>query len=1441
MAWRQVSVQFSSAWSAKMTLSQPGRRSFFVLVLFFLIPFRFSAAQSTAIAPRIVQPLNEKQLITLRGNVHPLARPEFDQGSVADSQPMTRMLLLLQRGPEQEATLRQLLDDQQSKSSPNFHRWLTPEEFGAQFGPADSDLLAVTQWLASQGFTDINVGPGHGVIEFSGNAAQVRNAFHTEIHQFRVGVEDHLANISDPQIPAALAPAVAGIVSLHNFPRKSHSRYLGAAHRERNGSKLQPLFTFPYGNGNFYALGPGDFSKIYNAQPLISAGIDGTGQTIAVVGETQINPQDVSDFRSVFGLPDNFSSSNIVLNGMDPGITSQGEESESDLDVQWSGGVAPGATVKFVLSASTSASAGIDLSSLYIVENNLADVMSVSYGACEADLGSVENAFYNQLWEQAAAQGITVAVSSGDGGSAGCDDFNDQAVATRGIAVSGLAGTPFNVSVGGTDFNQINVWANYWNTVNDTVTGSSANGYIPETPWNENCAQLGPTGCGASAPQGSVNIVAGSGGPSGIYGKPKWQMGVLGVPNDNHRDQPDISLFASSGFTGSAYIVCQSDRTGVPCNLNSYGYTFHLSGGTSASAPAFAGIMALVNQYQAAHGGSPRQGNPNYVLYALAKKSGASCASTSPQGANCIFNDVVKGNDFLKTRYGNSVGTNSVACQGGTPNCNSNSAAVNGVLVDPSHTSTEAWTAAAGYDMATGLGSLNVNNLATNWTSASTIGTTTTLALSPTTGITHGQNENVTITANVKPTSGSGVPSGEVSLLAKLSDGSTRGLDHFTLANGAITSAKTQNLPGGTYQVYAHYAGDGTNAPSDSPSTQVTVGKESSQTFIVVPSFDSSGNQLSGNANSVTYGSRYIIRMYVTNGSAVASTTGPPSLTCENVNQFTCPTGSVTLAGNSAPIDGGTFALNNQGYTRDIAPTLTGGTYSLAASYSGDNSYSPSTSATDTFTVTPAPTQLTLNANSGPLIGSPLSLYILGIPNVTTGANATGSVSIFDGNALVAGPLPVACIYCAQGEPATFSASTQVTFSTGGDHTITAKYSGDPDYAAAASSPIVVHPLYPTTMTVTASSTSVNFGQSVTITATVATSGKSPAMTGSFNFYGSYTPIPGGPITGTLSTDASGNQILTATVTTTPQSSEFLQVNFTGDSNFEGAYNTSSLINVDIPDFSLNLPSSSFNIMAGQTGTLQISVTPATNNASPVTLSCNGNMPAGYSCSIQPLIVNLANGISVPATLTLAPGSAAPAVMIHAASPKRNFLFLFPHWRNPLWPLAVLSGFAAFLCACRASNTKNRRASLGFGLACVISLIIGCGGGGTTTPPPPPPPGPFATSTALTTGSAKVAQGTQFTLTATVTGQGNPSGTVNFYANGGWIGTSNLTAGTTTLSATLPFAGLYSVNAQYLGDARNETSTSANVAEAVTGTTVFQVNGQTGSQFHSANVVVTLQ
>ena len=279
-------------------------------------------AQTANLAARVTQPVDGENLVTLRGNTHPLARPENDQGAAPDSLPMERMLLVLQRSAEQETALRKLLDEQQIKSSPNFHMWLTPEEFGEQFGPVDADVQAVTGWLSFQGFQVSHVAAGRTVIEFSGTAGQVRQAFHTEIHKYVVDGKEHWANASNPQIPAALAPVVAGFASLNNFPRNPLTHSLGTFTRSKATGEVQPLFTYPVSCGSgtcyYFAIGPADFATIYNLASLWSSGTDGSGQTIAVVGETNINPQDVADFRAMFGLPVN--PPNIILNGPDPGI-----------------------------------------------------------------------------------------------------------------------------------------------------------------------------------------------------------------------------------------------------------------------------------------------------------------------------------------------------------------------------------------------------------------------------------------------------------------------------------------------------------------------------------------------------------------------------------------------------------------------------------------------------------------------------------------------------------------------------------------------------------------------------------------------------------------------------------------------------------------------------------------------------------------------------------------------------------------------------------------------------------------------------------------------------------------------------------------------------------------------------------------------------------------
>jgi hypothetical protein len=891
-------------------------------------------------AARITQAIDESQLVRLAGNVHPLAQKEFDQGRVSGLAPMKRMLLLLKRSADQESAVAQLMVDQYNANSPNFHKWLTPEQFGTQFGPSDADIQTVTTWLRGHGFEVAKVSKGRIAIEFSGTAAQIREAFHTEIHTFVVNGEKHLANASDPQIPAALAPVIKGLAPLNNFRAKPAHHVAGEFTKSTATGEVQsvkPEFTTSGGN---YAIGPTDFATIYNVAPLWAAGTDGTGQSIAVIGVSNINPQDITDFRTLFGLTTTGAAKPIVvIDGADPGIINDGSETEALLDVEWSGAVAKGAQIHLVIAADTDIASGFLLAVFNVLDNNSDPILSFSFGNCEPNLGVQGNNLFLSLWEQAAAQGITVNVATGDPGSAGCEDQNAHAPnpAKTGLQVSGFASTPFNVAVGGTDFNDAGTQLTYFNASNDPTFLASAKGYIPESTWNESCTNAAfganaEANCNNAANQAAVITVGGSGGAShcftltgttcsGGYAKPAYQSFITaahGMPNDGHRDIPDVSLFASSGFNKSFYAVCEADKVTAPSCMKNQMFHFLGVGGTSASTPSFAGIMALVNQKNG------RQGNANFALYKLGQlqfQAGTACNSLpSPApNANCTFNDV-------------TTGTIAMPCTKGTMDCTASAADAIGVL--------NGFNATAGYDLATGLGTINANNLVNNWANALTVftPTTVTLALSPTTGLTAGQNATVNIA--VTPKSGTGTPSGDVSLTSNAATGN--GVDGFKLdANGAVVNGTTNQLTGGTYMITARYGGDGTFAPSVSLPVSVTVGKASSTA--------------TGSVLVSTGGGKF---------ATFTSGPGPVTLFLKAIIGSTVtllPTGTVdfvdTVNGVSTTV-ASKVGVNSasEAFTASGIPTFTAGNHSIVANYSGDASFTASTSAAVTFTITAAGT-----------------------------------------------------------------------------------------------------------------------------------------------------------------------------------------------------------------------------------------------------------------------------------------------------------------------------------------------------------------------------------------------------------------------------------------------------------------------------------------------------
>ncbi|MFZ1166195.1 MAG: S53 family peptidase [Candidatus Sulfotelmatobacter sp.] len=541
---------------------------------------------------RITSFIDDDQRVTLRGNVHPLAQAQYDAGAVAPDFPMEHMLLTLLPDSTQQDVLNQLVDAQHNPESPYYHQWLTPEQYGERFGVSDADTAQIVSWLQEHGMQVEEVTAGRRSIIFSGTAAQVQTAFHTAIHTYKIGDEVHHANVNDPEIPAALVQVVGGVVSLHDF----HSEPMHGLVR-----KPSPDFS----SGGAYYLAPADFATIYDLNPLYQQSITGSGQSVAIVARSNINIADARQFRTFFGLPAN--DPQIIVNGTDPGIWSANEETEADLDVEWSGAVARSATIKFVVSKSTNSSDGVDLSAQYIVNHNLAPVMSTSFGLCEASLGSSGNSFLNSLWQQAAAEGITVFVSSGDSGAAGCDSAS-ALTATHGRAVNGLCSTPYSVCVGGTEFNDLANPTLYWSPSNSSGTQASALSYIPEIVWN------------ASGPD--YGLWASGGGASAVYAKPSWQAGT-GVPADGKRDVPDVAL-SSAGHDG--YLIYQNGE-------------LYVVGGTSAASPSFAGVMALVVQNTAA-----RQGNASVAFYSLASKQRAGGAS--------VFHDTTIGNNSVPGQAG---------------------------------------------------------------------------------------------------------------------------------------------------------------------------------------------------------------------------------------------------------------------------------------------------------------------------------------------------------------------------------------------------------------------------------------------------------------------------------------------------------------------------------------------------------------------------------------------------------------------------------------------------------------------------------------------------------------------------------------------------------------------------------------------------------------------
>ena len=845
---------------------------------------------------RIAQPIETANAVPLTGTLHPMARSEFDTGLVDNAKVLQGMIINFKRSAAQEANLKALLAAQQDPSSPSYHQWLTPAQFGQQFGMSADDLAQVSAWLQQEGFTITSVSQSNNSISFNGSVASVERAFQTQIHNYRVNGETHFANSTEISIPIALGGLVNNVHGLNNFllkPRLVKRRFTSGL------------------TGSHY-LAPGDLAVIYDINPLYTAGDTGKGVTLVVVGQTDIVPSDITDFRAAAALSVN-NPTVVTVPGTTPLSVAAGaasnDLSETDLDLEYSGGVATGATVILVNSGD------VGTSLQYAIQNTIngitVPIISQSYGACEASYETAAITATESLLEQANSQGQTVVLAAGDTGAADCDDSSTQTItsATQGLAVDYPGSSAYVTDAGGTEFMGDGTAAapqtgagTYWSAngsgsvSNDVLT--SAKSYIPEMAWNDTTFAISQGG----------GLSAGGGGASALFAKPSWQTGVPNIPADSHRDVPDISLDASPDH--DSYIYCtQVTTAGSPnayvssCQATSFRVSdpgqsdnddfLALAGGTSFAAPEFAGLLAVIEQKLATGGGL---GNINPTLYKL-----ASNATTYASA----FHDITTGN-------------NQVPCTAGSPNCPTGSNPVIG------------YAAGTGYDQATGIGSVDANNLATAFAAqVAATGTKTALTVSPGTSVAIA--EAVTFTATVTPnTAGATGPTGTVTFT--VDNVAQTPVSTLSTASPYTATFKTDFPSAGTHVVSATYSGDSNYTMSSSSSVSVTVVSSGTQTTTTA---------VVASPTSFAIGASLTLTATVS-GQTAGTLTGPVTFTTAGTTIGTVK--QVTLAsGNTA-----TATLT---VTTAASLGFVAGTDTITATYGGD-SYNATSSGTTTVAVT---------------------------------------------------------------------------------------------------------------------------------------------------------------------------------------------------------------------------------------------------------------------------------------------------------------------------------------------------------------------------------------------------------------------------------------------------------------------------------------------------------
>jgi len=661
-----------------------------------------SQAQTSSLVTAPVEPASR---VVLKGQRARWALPENDQGLVPGDTVLAHLTLVLKRSPERQKDFEQFLESQQDPASPNYHRWLTPTEIGKSFGASEHDINAICEWLRAQSLRVDSVSNGRMMIDFSGSASLVGAAFRTEMRYYLRNGEQRMAAAGDPQIPAAFAGIIQSISGMYTINNRAYHGAGQARVTVKEANSTAPAATFCNGGSCSYYIFPGDFAAIYDLNPIYSQGIDGTGETVAIVGRSRVFTADIENFETLSALAVKDPTVIVPPGGVDPGPAdgtknpAPDDQLEATLDVMRSTSIAPGATIDLIVSLSNNGQDGIAIAAEYVVDTDPvpAQIMSISFGECEADAGESGVQFWDGLFSQAAGEGISVFVASGDAGAAGCDGYFQTPPQNQILSPNYICASSYSTCTGGTEFADAGDPAAYWNQSNGSGY-ESAKGYILEGGWNEPLNG-----------DGNPQAASSGGGVSAYIATPSWQTGT-GVPGTQGRYTPDLA-FSSSAHDG--YFGCLAADEGS-CVVENGGFTFEYFFGTSAAAPDMAGITALLNQKF----NSP-QGELNQRLYQLA---------ATP--ANAVFHDVT----VASSGVANCGLTTPSMCNNSTPSPTGLTGGLAGYLVT------------AGYDEVTGLGSVDGANLLENWVASATF----TISAAPTTQ-TISSGGSATIVVTVTP------------------------------------------------------------------------------------------------------------------------------------------------------------------------------------------------------------------------------------------------------------------------------------------------------------------------------------------------------------------------------------------------------------------------------------------------------------------------------------------------------------------------------------------------------------------------------------------------------------------------------------------------------------------------------------------------------------------